>query len=181
MNVNVLKITSTPIRLSITSERARLEVKAPESDALAAPDTQQQVNMKTQNIKVDIDSSRAQNNMEYQAANRPAIQYAKASAQTLAATKAAESAASQTAAQVAGQAVVTTGKAAVPAGEIPGLGVEFTPRMVEGEKNVAKAERSMEYVPGELKISVEQRPKVEIEYVGEPIYFPRSAGQEHEE
>ena len=39
----------------------------------------------------------------------------------------------------------------------------------------------MEYVPGELKISVEQRPKVEIEYVGEPIYFPRSAGQEHEE
>ena len=43
MNVNVLKITSTPIRLSITSERARLEVKAPESDALAAPDTQQPV------------------------------------------------------------------------------------------------------------------------------------------
>ena len=175
MNVNVLKITSTPIRLSITSERARLEVKAPESDALAAPDTQQQLNMKTQNIKVDIDSSRAQNSMEYQSANRTAIQYAKASAQTLAASKAADSVASQTAAQVA---AVTTGKAAVPAGEIPGLGVEFTPRMVEGEKNVAKAERSMEYVPGELKISVEQRPKVEIEYVGEPIYFPRSAGQE---
>ena len=173
MNVNVLKITSTPIRLSITSERARLEVKAPESDALAAPDTQQQLNMKTQNIKVDIDSSRAQNSMEYQSANRTAIQYAKASAQTL-----ADSVASKTAAQVA---AVTTGKAAVPAGEIPGLGVEFTPRMVEGEKNVAKAERSMEYVPGELKISVEQRPKVEIEYVGEPIYFPRSAGQEHEE
>ena len=178
MNVNVLKITSTPIRLSITSERARLEVKAPESDALAAPDTQQQLNMKTQNIKVDIDSSRAQNSMEYQSANRTAIQYAKASAQTLAASKAADSVASQTAAQVA---AVTTGKAAVPAGEIPGLGGEFTPRMVEGEKNVAKAERSMEYVPGELKISVEQRPKVEIEYVGEPIYFPRSAGQEHEE
>ena len=178
MNVNVLKITSTPIRLSITSERARLEVKAPESDALAAPGTQQQLNMKTQNIKVDIDSSRAQNSMEYQSANRTAIQYAKASAQTLAASKAADSVASQTAAQVA---AVTTGKAAVPAGEIPGLGVEFTPRMVEGEKNVAKAERSMEYVPGELKISVEQRPKVEIEYVGEPIYFPRSAGQEHEE
>lgn len=178
MNVNVLKITSTPIRLSITSERARLEVKAPESDALAAPDTQQQLNMKTQNIKVDIDSSRAQNSMEYQSANRTAIQYAKASAQTLAASKTADSAASQTAAQVA---AVTTGKASVPAGEIPGLAVEFTPRMVDGEKNVGKAERSMEYVPGELKISVEQRPKVEIEYVGEPIYFPRSAAQGHEE
>lgn len=47
MNVNVLKITSTPTRLSTTSERARLEVKASESDVLAVPDTQQQLNMKT--------------------------------------------------------------------------------------------------------------------------------------
>lgn len=116
--------------------------------------------------------------MEYQSANRAAIQYAKASTQTLAASKAADSVASQTAAQVA---AVTTGKAAVPAGEIPGLGVEFIPRMAEGEKNVAKAERSMEYIPGKLKISAEQRPKVEIEYVGEPIYFPRGAGQGHGE
>ncbi len=36
----------------------------------------------------------------------------------------------------------------------------------------------MKYVPGELKVSVEQTPKVEIEYVGDPIYFPKSASED---
>ncbi|MGN0666994.1 MAG: DUF6470 family protein [Huintestinicola sp.] len=33
----------------------------------------------------------------------------------------------------------------------------------------------MEFVPGSVEFIVNQLPKVEIEYVGEPIYFPRSA------
>lgn len=37
------------------------------------------------------------------------------------------------------------------------------------------------YVPGELNINVEQYPKVEIEYVGEPMYVPPSASPEYEE
>lgn len=170
MNINVLKITSTPIKLSMTSERARLEVQAPESDAMAVQDVQGQLNMKTQNIKVDIDSSRTQNGLEYQSSNRAVAQYLKTSASSQPAGK--------TAASIAGQAAVATGKAAVVTGEIPGLAVEFKPRLVEAESKTA--ERSLEYVPGELKISVEQRPKVEIEYVGEPIYFPRSAGKDVE-
>lgn len=170
MNINVLKITSTPIKLSMTSERARLEVQAPESDAMAVQDVQGQLNMKTQNIKVDIDSSRTQNGLEYQSSNRAVAQYLKTSASSQPAGKAA--------AGIAGQAAVATGKAAVVTGEIPGLAVEFKPRLVEPESKTA--ERSLEYVPGELKISVEQRPKVEIEYVGEPIYFPRSAGKDVE-
>lgn len=170
MNINVLKITSTPIKLSMTSERARLEVQAPESDAMAVQDVQGQLNMKTQNIKVDIDSSRTQNGLEYQSSNRAVAQYLKTSASSQPAGKAA--------AGIAGQAAVATGKAAVVTGEIPGLAVEFKPRLVAPESKTA--ERSLEYVPGELKISVEQRPKVEIEYVGEPIYFPRSAGKDVE-
>lgn len=176
MNVNVLKITSTPIRLSITSERARLEVKAPESEAMAAPEVQKQLNMKSQNIKVDIGSSRAQNGMEYQAANGTAARYMKASVQSQPAVNPAGSTTGQAAA-----AAVTTGKAAVAAGEIPGLAVEFTPRLIEAEGSSGASERAMEYVPGELKISVEQRPKVEIEYVGGPIYFPKSASMDYEE
>ena len=75
MNVNVLKITSTPIKLQMTSERARLEVQAPESDAMASRDLQGQLNMKSQNIKVDIDSSRTQNGMAYQASNSATARY----------------------------------------------------------------------------------------------------------
>ncbi len=40
---------------------------------------------------------------------------------------------------------------------------------------------SMEFVPGSIEFVVNQLPKVEIEYVGEPIYFPRSAAPGYEE
>lgn len=40
---------------------------------------------------------------------------------------------------------------------------------------------SMEFVPGSIEFIVNQKPKVEIEYVGEPIYFPRNAAPGYEE
>ena len=33
----------------------------------------------------------------------------------------------------------------------------------------------MEFVPGSVELIVRDRPRVEIEYLGEPIYFPASA------
>ena len=36
------------------------------------------------------------------------------------------------------------------------------------------------YVPGELRVDVEQYPKVDIEYMGEPMYVPPSANPAHE-
>ncbi len=39
----------------------------------------------------------------------------------------------------------------------------------------------LEFVPGTVEFIVNQRPKVEIEYTGEPIYFPRSAAPGFEE
>ncbi len=42
-------------------------------------------------------------------------------------------------------------------------------------------EAKLEFVPGTVEFIVNQRPKVEIEYVGEPIYFPRSAAPGYEE
>lgn len=39
----------------------------------------------------------------------------------------------------------------------------------------------LEFVPGKVEFIVNQLPRVEIEYVGEPIYFPRSAAPGYEE
>lgn len=39
----------------------------------------------------------------------------------------------------------------------------------------------MEFIPGSIEFIVNQLPKVEIEYVGEPIYFPKSAAPGYEE
>jgi hypothetical protein len=38
-----------------------------------------------------------------------------------------------------------------------------------------------EFVPGSVEFVVNQLPKVEIEYIGEPIYFPRSANPNYTE
>lgn len=40
---------------------------------------------------------------------------------------------------------------------------------------------NLEFVPGSIEFIVNQLPKVEIEYTGEPIYFPRSAAPGYEE
>lgn len=40
---------------------------------------------------------------------------------------------------------------------------------------------SFEFVPGSIEFIVNQLPKVEIEYTGEPIYFPKSAAPGYEE
>ena len=81
--------------------------------------------------------------------------------------------------QMMAQANITTGIAFIPSvgpdisWEPADLSVDFTPAQVEFEPQVQ--EPSARYVPGELSVNVEQYPKVEIEYMGEPMYVPPSA------
>ena len=37
-----------------------------------------------------------------------------------------------------------------------------------------------EFVPGSIEFVVTQMPEIDIEYLGEPIYFPRSASPNYE-
>ncbi|NLJ15974.1 MAG: hypothetical protein GX346_02450 [Clostridiales bacterium] len=41
-------------------------------------------------------------------------------------------------------------------------------------------EKPVKFIPGKIEIQVEQMPKVEIEYVGDPIYFPKSSDPNYE-
>ena len=56
--MNVLKITTTPIKLSMSSQKARLESHLPEPE-LGIIRTPSRLNMKSENIKVNIDTSAA--------------------------------------------------------------------------------------------------------------------------
>jgi hypothetical protein len=40
--------------------------------------------------------------------------------------------------------------------------------------------RNFEFIPGKIEVVVTQMPRVEIEYLGGPIYFPRSADPNYE-
>ena len=59
------------------------------------------------------------------------------------------------------------------------LAVDFTPASVDFKPMVQKTEAV--YVPGELNVNVEQYPKWDIEYIGEPMYVPPSANPAYEE
>ncbi len=65
--MNVLKITTTPIKLSMTSQRARLESQIPDPEA-GIIQTPGHLNMRSENIKVNIDSSRARDSLGFKTA-----------------------------------------------------------------------------------------------------------------
>ena len=42
------------------------------------------------------------------------------------------------------------------------------------------ANGNFEFIPGDIEMSITQRPQVLIEYVGGPIYVPKSANPDYE-
>ena len=191
--MNVLKITTTPIKLSMSSQKARLESHLPEPE-LGIIRTPSRLN-----IKVNIDTSAARDSLGFKTArslNRDAAVFGKQAAAD--ATGRYAQMGNQMMQiqkgvtipeivqnQMMAQTKVTTGFEFLPAvgpdiSWDPGsLAIDYTPSRIEFDPQPDMQEAV--YVPGELNINVEQYPKVEIEYVGEPMYVPPSASPEYEE
>ena len=196
--MNVLKITTTPIRLSMTSQRARLdsEIPDPEIGIIQNPG---RLNMKSENIKVNIDTSRSRDSMGFKTARGLMSDAAQAGLKAAADATAQYSRVGNQMMQIQdgvtvadimknqmlAQTNVTTG-----IGFIPSVGADiswtpadlasdFAPASVNFEPKVQKTESV--YVPGELNVNVEQYPRVDIEYIGEPMYVPPSANPAYEE
>lgn len=190
--MNVLKITSTPIKLSMTSQRARLEAQLP-TPHVNMEQTPGSIQMHSQNIKVNLDTYELRQNLGHRT-NQDFLTYqaekGKAAAQEATARYVQvgnQMAQIQKGAsipdiiymQMSSQMQPHTSVDAVPlpAPDInwtPGkLDMKYTPSSIEFEADLRNAMTN--YVPGELSINVEQYPKVEIEYMGEPMYVPPSA------
>ena len=60
------------------------------------------------------------------------------------------------------------------------LSINYQADQLDMDWNV-QPKANLEFVPGSIEFIVNQLPKVEIEYTGEPIYFPRSAAPGYEE
>lgn len=198
--MNVLKITTTPIKLSMTSQRARLEAQlpTPQVDMEKSPGSLQ---MNSQNIKVNIDTYEARQ-MLGRRTNKDFLAYQGAKGQSAASDATARYV--QVGNQMSqiqngttipdiiymqmlskAQPKMDLEAVSLPAPNIswnPGqLDMDYTPSKIEFQANLKDTQTS--YVPGELSINVEQYPKVDIEYVGNPRYVPPSAepGYEGEE
>ena len=196
--MNVLKITTTPIKLSMSSQKARLESHLPEPE-VGIIRTPSRLDMKSETIKVNMDTSAARDSLGFKTArslNRDAAVFGKQAAAD--ATGRYAQMGNQMMQiqkgvtipeivqnQMMAQTKVTTGFEFLPAvgpdiSWDPGsLAIDYTPSRIEFDPQPDMQEAV--YVPGELNINVEQYPKVEIEYVGEPMYVPPSASPEYEE
>ena len=195
--MNVLKITTTPIKLSMTSQRARLEAQLP-TPQMDIEQTPGSLQMRSQNIKVNIDTNNARQSLGHRT-NKDFFAYEAARGRTAADEATAryvqvgnQMAQIQNGAnipdiiymQMISRMQPKSGLEAVPlpAPDIswtPGqLDMDYSPSKLEFEAQLKETQTS--YIPGELSINVEQYPKVEIEYTGDPRYVPPSASPAYE-
>lgn len=195
--MNVLKITSTPIKLSMTSQKARLEAQLP-SPHVNMEQTPGSIQMHSQNIKVNIDTYEqrqslgrrtSQDFLAYQAdkgkaaAQDATARYVQVGNQMAQIQKGANIP-DIICMQMSSQMQPRTDLEAMPLPPpdirwTPGsLEMKYTPSSIEFEADIKNAKTN--YVPGELAINVEQYPKVEIEYMGDPMYVPPSAAPGYE-
>lgn len=195
--MNVLKITSTPIKLSMSSQRARLETQlpTPQVDMEKAPGNLQ---MHSQNIKVNIDTYESRQTLGRRT-SKDFLAYQAAKGQSAASDATARYV------QVGNQMSQIQNGASIPdiiymqmiskmqpksdleAVPLPAPDISWTPGKLDIDYSPSKLEfqtdlkgAQMSYVPGELSINVEQYPKVDIEYQGDPRYVPPSAAPGYE-
>lgn len=195
--MNVLKITTTPIKLSMTSQRARLESQLP-SSKVNIDEIPGNLQMHSQNIKVNIDTYDARQSLGRRT-NKDFLAYQAAKGQS-----AADEATARYV-QVGNQMSQIQNGANIPeiiymqmiskmqpqadleAVPLPGPDISWTPEALDINYSPSKLEFQAElkgsqtaYVPGELSFNVEQYPRVEIEYTGDPLYVPPSAAPGYE-
>lgn len=198
MDPNLLQITTIPIQIEIKVTNAKLEY---------SEDRQPKVNITTKNGGYVMEAEPLKLNIDtYEA--RKSLGYGHMTDADMAAQKASDgfSIAFQGTAKVASEGnqlargmspseiAINNARAGATVQTI----MEFLPKTgaditfdagklnIEyhmGEQNIdwdVKPQLPMEFIPGSVELIVRDRPRVEIEYLGEPLYVPPSANPNYE-
>lgn len=194
--MQLLKITTIPIKIKIDVENARLELSQ-KSARVEQKTTNAKLRMNREDIKVNINTYPARKRLGLlkfkdfakQAAQRGKEGALKAMTQYAElGNKLAQAHKGVTVAQAAYESpikVPPTEKAYQPgAGAMltwsgPQLTTEYEPPHLDMDWQIGKT--ALEYVPGKLNIEIEQYPDIQIEYLGSPSYVPPSANPNYSE
>ncbi|WP_312643755.1 DUF6470 family protein [Hydrogenoanaerobacterium sp.] len=194
--MQLLKITSVPIKISMRVESPRLEIKQPKPE-LTIRRVPSKLSMESKNIKAKIDTYEARDSLGFKTSR---------ALSDAAAAEGMQAAAEATAqyAQIGNQMAKIHKGANLPdivypklldqrttylkflpevgpniSWEPNQLSMEYTPTELNFDAKILQ--NSMEYIPGQIQFDVEQYPKVHIEYLGKPMYVPPSASPDYEE
>ncbi|MCI8649707.1 MAG: hypothetical protein HFG20_06290 [Anaerotruncus sp.] len=197
--MQLLRITSQPIKYELSVEPARLEFanvpKNPQGTVHRQP-TQMDIRTKDIEVRLDTTEMRASLNLRSVGswielfANR-GMQKGRAAIGEAVQTgnKMAQIDDGVTVAQIAQQKMMERASFETYTTFIPSAGVQtdwdpatvnldYQPGSVQTEWQIEQ--NVMNYVPGKFHIEVLQYPKIEIEYLGEPVYVPASAAPGYE-
>lgn len=198
MDGNLLKITTIPISIEIKITKAKLEL--PE-------DRQPKVNITTKNggfvmeaepLKINIDTYEARKSLGYGHMTDADMLAQKAQEGWSLAFQGTAKVASNGDALARGMSASELALQNARAGATMQTIMEFLPKeganitFDEGKLNIdyqigsqdfdwdTMARMPMEFIPGSVELIVRDRPRVEIEYMGGPIYVPASADPNYE-
>ena len=198
MNSNLLQITTIPISIEIKVTNAKFEL---------ADDRQPKVNITTQNggyvmkaepLKINIDTYEARKSLGYGHMSDGDMLKQKASEGFTLAFQGTAKVASEGNQLARGVSASDIAIQNARAGATIETIMEFLPKegaditFDGGKLNIDYKMGSqeidwditerlpMEFIPGSVELIVRDRPRVEIEYVGEPIYVPASANPNYE-
>ena len=193
----LIEITTVPIQIEMKTTNAKLEYARGTAEMEITRDNGN-LQIKSRPIKVNIDTYEARNSLTptiaryfeqgaqkgQQAAYEATATYAR-QAQLMMETKIGE----ELITKFAGDAMMKDVKTNVGLQFLPDPGPEIT--WDPGEMNIRYEmdklnfdwrinQMELEFVPGDIEISVKQKPEVIIKYIGGPIYVPPSSDPDYE-
>jgi UDP-N-acetylglucosamine enolpyruvyl transferase len=199
VNSNLLQITTIPISIEIKVTNAKYEYPdaTERQPKVNVTNTQGGYVMKADPIKVNIDTYQARKSLGYGHMNDGDMMAQKAQEGFSLAFQGTARVASEGNMLARGMSASEIAIQNARAGATVETIMEFLPKegaditfdggtlsidYQMGEQDIdweTMNQLPMEFVPGSVELIVRDRPRVEIEYLGGPIYFPRSADPEY--
>ena len=195
--MQLLKITNVPIEYNISTEAARLEVKQAPLNDVQHNYKDGQMNIRQSNIQVRMDSTELRASLNSRNNNDFAHYYGEKGKQTASQTigenvqfgnqiakiqdgvKISDVVRQKMLEQPTAYTTFIPGATTEITWEPPAVELNYEPAAVEF--NWEEMQNVMNYIPGKFNFSITQYPEVRIEYLGEPVYVPKSADPNYNE
>ena len=193
MDPNLLQITTIPIQIKIKVTNAKFEYPDDRQPKVNITNTNGKLVMQAEPLKLKIDTYEARKSLGEGHMTDGDLLQQKANEGFSIAFQGTAKVASEGNSLARGMSASEIAIQNARAGATVETVMEFLPKtgaditFDEGKLNIEyqmgeqefdwdiKSQLSMEFIPGSVELIVRDRPRVEIEYVGEPLYVPPSA------
>ncbi len=195
--MQLLQITTTPVKYEMEIEHAKLEIHNQLRPQMEMHTTPAKVDINTKNIQVKLNTYQARSSLGLRNAyDQLRMVGDRAQASVASKTREFVQNGRQMAdiedgvniAQIIGQKMLQQPAAYTAFLPAAGADISWEPNRINieatrGSTDVkwANLRNVLNYVPGSVRLHILEYPRVEIEYMGEPIYIPASAAPDYKE